>query len=344
LTDDIEGGLIVLQGAWMIFLKLNLAIMSVFIMSAAGAKETAKSLSAEAAPPSMEEQPLELAAPQLNDTDDVDVVITNNKLRADSGSKSRYSISNGVNYQGGMMSKPLSEIRPNITGGTGATAFASLTDSLAAKFSLPHRRAILTGAGLRWITPFYGLPKPVSRTGVKFSGQKVDLDNPYLTYQYIYRWQGVQSVFSTGATLFTRSDQRAQGFVGMYDIRQTSVVEIGHTAFSVGGLLDINTSMFDKGGAFKTGQADYSGGFYPFLEYQFNKRFNFRTIVGLWSFEHLRSTPSATTFFKDKIYESMGIGISVARDVFLYPNVQFLPENIRSDLTNVGLSASINLF
>ena len=71
---------------------------------------------------------------------------------------------------------------------------------------------------------------------------------------------------------------------------------------------------------------------------------NLRTISGLWVYDHLRSERDNFTFAKNKIYQSVGLGISVTRDIYLYPNVQFLPEDIRSDLTNVALSANINVF
>jgi len=50
------------------------------------------------------------------------------------------------------------------------------------------------------------------------------------------------------------------------------------------------------------------------------------------------------TYRKRKDSISTGIGISLGRDVFLYPNIQFIPTDIRSDRTNVAMSANVNLF
>jgi hypothetical protein len=38
------------------------------------------------------------------------------------------------------------------------------------------------------------------------------------------------------------------------------------------------------------------------------------------------------------------VGYSVTRDIFLYPNIQFLPNQVASDMTNVGIQATINVF
>jgi hypothetical protein len=39
----------------------------------------------------------------------------------------------------------------------------------------------------------------------------------------------------------------------------------------------------------------------------------------------------------------MGIGYSVTRDIYLYPNLQFAPEQISAQHTNVAINATINL-
>ena len=64
---------------------------------------------------------------------------------------------------------------------------------------------------------------------------------------------------------------------------------------------------------------------------------------------HLKNIFAAKELDKSAVvasrpYQSMGIGMAVTRDIYLYPNVQFLPLDMRSDLTNVGMSANISFF
>jgi hypothetical protein len=108
-------------------------------------------------------------------------------------------------------------------------------------------------------------------------------------------------------------------------------------AFTAG----INT--FDKNdAALQAMQGDYSFGFYPFAEYVFSDRLNLRTVFRPFTFEHIRSEPFGNVI-RNVYTQSVGVGVSVTRDIYLYPNVQFVPEDFRSELTNVGLSANINI-
>ena len=42
--------------------------------------------------------------------------------------------------------------------------------------------------------------------------------------------------------------------------------------------------------------------------------------------------------------QDVGLGISVSRDVFLFPNFQFSYDDPRIENTNVGFVANINMF
>lgn len=276
--------------------------------------------------------------------EDVDEILTNKKMRAESGSKSRYSISNTINYAGSTIQHPFAEDRPNITQGTGSTNFASLTDSLAGKFSLDQTHAILAGFGIRWITPFQSDHIPANGKG-PYNGTKFDAYDPYVRYQYVYRWYGIQSVLTASTTYTTQENLRRQGYIGNVMIQQNNAYDIGHTGLTLGLLTAIiGAGYSDRNPTNLANTSDYSFGFYPFLEYTINDWLNIRTISGVWVFEHIRNEPRWNTFFKDTIYQSIGVGISVTRDIFLYPNIQFIPEDIRADRTNVALSANINLF
>lgn len=275
--------------------------------------------------------------------EDLDQVITNRKMRAEAGSKSKYSLSTTVNYSGGSIDKPLAEDRPNITGAYGSTLKANATADVSARYRLTPTDSLSAGLGLRWVAPLEtdGIEAD-PRTGKK--QDRFDASNPYLSYNKAYRWLGVQSIFSAGVTVFTNNDLRNLGYVTSYGVSQNNIYNIGTTGLGVGLLLSAGSGSYDKGGALKAFQTEYYFGAYPFLEYVINDTFNLRTISGVWVYEHSRAERDPFTFFKNGIYQSVGLGISVTRDIFLYPNIQFMPEDIRDDRTNVALSATINMF
>jgi hypothetical protein len=85
-------------------------------------------------------------------------------------------------------------------------------------------------------------------------------------------------------------------------------------------------------------------GLYPFAEYQFNDTYAFRTVLGFFNFNNYRDQDlSRGEFLRNSNYISAGIGITPSRDIWVYPNLQFNADNIRSDLTNVGVNTVINL-
>ena len=77
-------------------------------------------------------------------------------------------------------------------------------------------------------------------------------------------------------------------------------------------------------------------------EYALTEKINLRTVLGLFSYEHMRSAETRTPI------EGTG-SISPLASAWLsrrrvpYPNLQFLPELCVHN-TNVGLNATINVF
>ena len=277
--------------------------------------------------------------PEMEQINDVDEIITNKQLRASTGSKSRLSLALGLNYSGGSLNAPLSEDRPNISGGTGATDFASAGGSVSVKYNLTARQALLGGIGVRLISPLQGTSTPQG-----YNGDKMDASNPYLNYQYIYKVAGIQSVVQASATFFTQSDLVREGFVMSLGLSQNNIYEFGHSGFSVGSSYYVGTGFYNQNDPVSLSeQSDYSFGISPYVEYQITEMVNFHTGWS-WTFEHIRNQPSGNTYRQDLVTQNLGFGFSITRDIFLYPNIAFMPNNIRADSTLVALGANINIF
>lgn len=282
---------------------------------------------------------------------DADDVITNAKLRAESGSKSKYSISVNMNYSGSTLEKPLNENRPNITQGAALTNYSSLDGTVAAKMNLTKTDSVSLGFGVRAVTPF-------SKKVPEGAGQRLNAADPSLTYQKLAKLGGVQSVTVIGPTFFTSKDVRANGTFNDLVLQQIFAYDFGGSRFTLGALTQLSGRTFDKGSNSicgqdeKTGknilcgrsQSDYSVGLFPFAEYQINDTVGIRTITGLYVYDHARTETRPLTFAKNTIYQSIGLGISITRDIYVYPNIQFVPEYMRSDRTNVALNTTFNLF
>ncbi|MGE5085481.1 MAG: hypothetical protein ACM3MG_04220 [Bacillota bacterium] len=277
----------------------------------------------------------------------VDDLITNNSLRAYSGSTSRWSIASAFNYNGGTFNTPLSQDRPNISDASGNTVKADLDGSISVKYNLNVKNSLMAGVGVRWIAPF-------EKNGPReYSGTTTDVMNPYVQYQYLYKWTGIQSVLQVSAMKWTQADQAAFGYDYQLGVDQENVYEIGSTGLSVGASIMGQFQGFNKAGSYsgngifvadlKTQQSTYAFALSPYLEYQITEKLNFRTLISLWSYEHYASDDSGV-YVHDKVYQSVGVGYAVTRDIFLYPNIQFLPDQMEPSVTNVSLNATINMF
>ena len=280
-----------------------------------------------------------------------DDVITNARMRAASGSLSRFSIASQLSYMGGSLENPFSEDRPNIAATTGTTDKALIDGQASIKYNLSQKHSLLAGVGLRWIAPL-STSRPTN-----YDGDRMDASNPYITYQYLFNWQGIQSIFQVQANAFTNTNLVHQGYVGMLSLQLEQMYAISNTRWTLGIAWTLAGAYFNKSGPLgdptdqenyiedlRTEQSDYGINIDPVAEYQFSDRFTFRTVTNLWNYEHLRSETRATTLKLDKVYQSAGIGIAVTRDIYLYPNVQFLLDDIRIDRTNIALSSFINVF
>lgn len=286
---------------------------------------------------------------------DIDDTITDSYMRAFTGSKSRWSIASQFYYMGGAINNPFGAQRPNVTAGVAIPTASMLEGAISVKYNMTASQSLMVGTGLDWVTPFQGTSTPADYN------RKVDFYNPYLTYQYLYKFSGVQSALQFQPIFFTQTSSVADGYFLDLQLAQNSVYEIGHTGLS----LCLYTAVYDNPYFSKTGmhdigtqtinvastQADY--GFYidPFLEYQINEVFSLRTVFNFWNYDHWRGNPktpqqtaATATWAKEPWTQSLGVGVKITRDIYLFPNVQFLPEQMRSDMTNVALYTFINVF
>lgn len=284
------------------------------------------------------------------DEEDPDTLITNKRLRAESGSKSKWSMSTSLSYWGGSLEKPFDKFRPNIKGAAATSVYTSLDGSISVKWNMTKVDSLFAGVGVRMVAPFAGsIPKA--------AGKRYQVSEPGITYQRLANYWGVQTIFQFGSTLYTAEDLRKQGYLADTGVGLALAYDFGGSPWTIGTSLGFTYRFFDKGtedviGVDQYGidvlagseQYNYTTTAFPFVEWTINDTFNIRTVFGLLAYDHPRNEKNFTAVEKNKVYQSVGLGISVTRDIFLYPNVQFLPDNARSDVTNWALSVSINTF
>lgn len=278
--------------------------------------------------------------------------ITNAKLRAEAGSKSKFSVKANLSYSGGSVERPMAKKRPDYRSSESSTEqeVTSLGGSVALAYRATDKLTARFGTGLSMKTPFHNTDKDISQnhfddSNEDLAGEKViDVSTPYLELSSAFRVGNLMLMPSATLSYYSKEYHRQTiKLDSNISVDATAVLDIEGSKFQPGITLGADNNFFQdskKEGFDK--RPDYSLGIYPFIEYAFNDMYSFRTLVG-FTYTHQRSA-DVDTFIKDKVYQSMGLGIAMTKEIYIYPNVQFIPDNIRSDLTNIGVSTTMSVF
>jgi hypothetical protein len=258
---------------------------------------------------------------------DIDEEITNAKLRAETGSKSLFSMQAALNYNGGSVNDPLGKVRPQLSPGTVENDPSKLYGTISGKYRMTDHDNLNIGVGVGWTTPTY-------------EGQHGQMEDPYIAYGRTFKYGSVQNVLNVQFQKYTAQTQVNNNDSFETDIDHTFLTDIGKTKWQLG--VDVAwTREFYSGSPVRDDSAQDELAAFPFAEYAFNDNFSFRTVYR--GFTYFNTAQNSAAFVRDDITQSMGLGCSITRDIYLYPNVQWVWGDVRSDKTNVALTAYVNL-
>lgn len=278
--------------------------------------------------------------------DDLDQEITNAKLRAESGSKSKHSAQLSLSYNGGSLEKPTDKNRPKLTKGSTVEDVSKLSGDVSYKYRFSARDSLSLSTGVSVITPFHSDDTPI--------GERSQLEDPSVSYSRAFRTGAVQNILSVGVGALTTKASQASNAKASASVSYTGLTTIGTTGLSLGAAVvagntfygdDADTYTYtNKAGLQDEGSRDdYLLALYPFAEYELTDKVSLRTVFRWSTYIHFRGE-KYDTFAEDDKTQSVGVGYALTRDIYLYPNVQFNIEDNRADKTNVALSTTINMF
>lgn len=281
-------------------------------------------------------------------TDKEDQLITNRNMRSLTGSLSTWSFASTWNYQGGDINKPIGSSRPNVTGSKDVALVQNLSGKIAANYRLTDVDRLTLGIGLQMASPFSSKPdskfSESGRKEFKRTQGELDASNPELVYRRTMKPFGVQSILTATSTYYTQDALVDRGLQNKNEVTLNSLYDFGGSRFSAGGVLQAAFFTHNKDDeALQAGQPQHEFYILPITEYEINDLMNWRAVYRYYWYQQSRAQKSSEwTTLEPTI--STGIGFSITRDIFIYPNIQFNPEDVRADRTNLGLSANINLF
>jgi hypothetical protein len=289
---------------------------------------------------------------------DIDEEITNAKMRAEMGSKSKWSFSSSLSYSGGPIEQIQSKNRPNLDNDPIAPV-TTLGGDVGVRYRVDKRSSISAGVGISAIQPFHAPQKDVPgvKGGHKTYFDKFQVDDPYASYTYAKKFGQVQTVLS--GTLGFGTSQQSQD--SNYVVGGNAAANMKWTPkgsnLTLGLLLSATKNVYSSRVKTPKGFANYTdwtAGVYPIAEYAFTDSVIARTVF--WGMRY-RNLQDDDTFTLTRLSQgqSVGLGFAVTRDIFLYPNMQFYwadvsasnPTTIWNTLgknSTFGISANISLF
>ncbi len=290
-----------------------------------------------------------------DEVDQTDQIVTNKMMRAQIGSLSKFSVKLSSTYNAGSLQNPLDPPRPNIAGtNNDPVGLQSLGGSVGVRYRLNQTSSIGLSGGFNMMTPFHGAyTAKNSQTQQSFDRyhQHIDLSNPNFSYSTVFKWQQTSNVISVGETVQTSEGLRDNGYLTNTGVSHTIAYEIPETSMTAIFSSSVGFNIFDKPASTPTEDSQtlgavqnlYQLGMSPTLEYRITDRLAARGQI-IFTAYHVRDGSNLSTLKLERIFENVGLGIGITRDIYLFPSVSFLADDLRSDRSNVSLSADLSIF
>lgn len=285
---------------------------------------------------------------------DIDNKITDARMRAELGSKSKWSLKSRLNYSGGTVAEPFSKMTTNLRRTGQLESMSSISGDLGVNYRLSPSDSLGFGTGLTMVAPLQGLSDSVEdhRHGRDGNQARYQLTSPYVDWKKGYRVLDTMMMTSVRYVHATERDSvDLMKVFGRAMVHQQIMQNFGASKWTVGvgGFMakmfysaEIDDPKLTRAKQMgKLQRTDYVLGAMPFVQYTFNDRYSTRTEFGYFSFTKVEGSEA---FEHEDPFQSIGVGISITRDIYLFPNVQFAVKELRADRTNVGMNANINLF
>jgi hypothetical protein len=288
--------------------------------------------------------------PQETSSSDIDNKITDARMRAELGSKSKWSFKSRMNYTGGSVQGPFSKVTPNVRRSRQMESMSALSGDVGLNYRLSASDSVGAGVGVLMVAPLHGdWSQSVSdeRNSRHDSQSRYQVSSPYASWNKGYLAWDTMMMTSVRYAHATDSDavNLMKTFGKAFLFHQMNK-NFGASRWNVGAGMIYMKSFYsgavtDPKLKDTVQRMDSVIGITPFVQYAFNDRYSLRSEFGYFNF--VRSENS-NEFEQDEPFQSLGVGVSLTRDIFLFPSVQFAAKDIRGDRSNVALSANINLF
>lgn len=270
--------------------------------------------------------------------------ITDAELKSREGSLSRFSLKANFSYYGPTLTDMSVTNQPNLDGAVTGSAVGP-SGSIGARYRFDSTTSMTVNAGMMDQYLFTDRPS------------KLDVNNPYVTYDKSFKLGKVQMVASPGVTYVTSNTYTAVGETAGLDARLYSSYNLGTSPFSIGASTTASYYFFnreyipDHVTGFKKGKPVTAGDgkvrrisitVAPVVKYNLTSKFNVNTSWG-FNFFNPRYYDQRTKLNSRVVNEWVGVGYAITRDIYINPYIQFYPTQFSWKTATMNLSTVISL-
>lgn len=253
--------------------------------------------------------------------------ITDPEVRAEAGSRSRYSIKGTLSYSGAPVGEPLSENLPNPDDSPG-TFKTSLSGTISARYRLDKNSSLGLGTGIKTIAPFHG-------------AERTDLTDPRLSYTSVYKAYGIQSVTSASVLAVTNPDYTEIGEVAGLTFYQSGKYRVG--SWTYGLSLSFSNYYYDRAYESSDGNAaNYFLSLSPSLSYRVSDKVKIKTSVKR-GIRNLRKAHDLGAWDNRTVSGKLGVGIGITKDIYINPYLYYYPEEFSWKSTSLSFSTVFSI-
>jgi hypothetical protein len=259
-----------------------------------------------------------------------DNAITDLKMRADAGSLSRYSVKGTLDYSGPTVNDFSNPDQPNPDHTIGAHK-TNARGSLATRYRFDSDQAMSFGTGITVQTPTYGI-------------NRVDVNNPYLSYDLTKKLGKFQTRISPTATLITTPESRNVGQVATGGLTGGAVYNLGYSRWAVNVDGNASYGFFNRRYRYpvdrRTSALDV--GLYPGIKYNATDNL---TIAASLSFGYLtpRVEQKLSALNPKTVGARIGVGWAIKRDIYIYPYLTLYPTQLEEESTSFNVSTVFSI-
>lgn len=301
-------------------LNLSVFVVMIFFSAAALAQQ-----SPSAAPSSSLNLDTAVKNPEFKETHE----ITDSKLRAQSGSLSKYSLRFDLTYAGPAIGTPLAKDQPNPDNVLRQNA-TNLKGSIGARYRLSPTDSLSLTGGISAIHPFHGM-------------ERFDMNNPTLGYDKFHRFGSFQARNALSVSAETTPIFRQVGAAAALAYGSSLVYDFGTTGFSAGvdGLLYYR--IYDREYQVSDRSATrYSVILSPLFKYNFSDRLSLGTSTN-FVFWNPRARDNEWALLPQTVNQRLNLGYAITKDVYLAPFLNIYPSKVAWDTTTVNIQTIFSL-